>query len=153
MKTIKDKQILVGADFAGFPLKEAVVAHLKKKGWTVTDVGVRTGDEEDTDLMFHRIGLRVGAMISEGEFERALIFCGTGMGIHIAASKCPGVHAGVVESVPAALRAITGNGVNVLAMGAFYVARVPEPQSRRRLRMVAEFLRVSQACHRRIECV
>ena len=63
-----------------------------------------------------------GAKIAEGEFERALLFCGTGMGIHIAASKCPGVHAGVVESVPAALRAITGNGVNVLAMGAFYVA-------------------------------
>ena len=73
--------------------------------------------------MFHRIGLRVGAKIAEGEYERALIFCGTGMGIHIAASKCPHVHAGVVESVPAALRAITGNGVNVLAMGAFYVAR------------------------------
>lgn len=122
MKTVKDKQILVGADFAGFPLKEAVVAHLKAKGWTVTDVGVRSLDETDTDLMFHRIGLRVGAMIAEGEFERALIFCGTGMGIHIAASKCPHVHAGVVESVPAALRAITGNGVNVLAMGAFYVA-------------------------------
>lgn len=122
MKTIKDKQILVGADFAGFPLKEAVVAHLKSKGWTVTDVGVRSPEETDTDLMFHRIGLRVGSMIAEGEFERALIFCGTGMGIHIAASKCPHVHAGVVESVPAALRAITGNGVNVLAMGAFYVA-------------------------------
>ena len=62
MKTIKDKQILVGADFAGFPLKEAVVAHLKKKGWTVTDVGVRTGDEEDTDL---------GAMLGreDGGFE------------------------------------------------------------------------------------
>ena len=72
--------------------------------------------------MFHRIGLRVGSLIAEREFERALIFCGTGMGIHIAASKCPHVHAGVVESVPAALRAITGNGVNVLAMGAFYVA-------------------------------
>ena len=57
----------------------------------------------------------------EKDFARALIFCGTGMGIHIAASKCPGVHAGVVESVPAAFRAITGNGVNVLAMGAFYV--------------------------------
>ncbi|MCI8853442.1 MAG: RpiB/LacA/LacB family sugar-phosphate isomerase [Lachnospiraceae bacterium] len=121
MKTVKDKQILVGADFAGFPLKEAVVEHLKKKGWTVTDIGVRSADDEDKE-MFHRIGLKVGAKISEGEFERALIFCGTGMGIHIAASKCPGVHAGVVESVPAALRAITGNGVNVLAMGAFYVA-------------------------------
>lgn len=123
MKTIKNKEILVGADFAGFPLKEAVVAHLKKYGWKVTDVGVRQdSDPEDTDLMFHRIGLRVGSMITEKEFERALIFCGTGMGIHIAASKCPGVHAGVVESVPAARRAITGNGVNVLAMGAFYVS-------------------------------
>ena len=122
MKTVKNKQILVGADFAGYPLKEAVVAHLKEKGWEVTDVGVRSPEDTDTDLMFHRVGLRVGAMISEGEFERALLFCGTGMGIHIAASKCPRVHAGVVESVPAALRAITGNGVNVLAMGAFYVA-------------------------------
>lgn len=121
MKTVKDKQVLVGADFAGFPLKEAVVEHLRKKGWTVTDIGVKSADEKEPE-MFHRIGLKVGAKISEGEFERALIFCGTGMGIHIAASKCPGVHAGVVESVPAALRAITGNGVNVLAMGAFYVA-------------------------------
>ncbi|MDC7288966.1 RpiB/LacA/LacB family sugar-phosphate isomerase [Blautia schinkii] len=121
MKTVKDKQILVGADFAGFPLKEAVVEHLKKKGWTVTDIGVKSANEENPE-MFHRIGLKVGAKIAEKEFERALIFCGTGMGIHIAASKCPGVNAGVVESVPAALRAITGNNVNVLAMGAFYVA-------------------------------
>lgn len=122
MKKVKDKQILVGADFAGFPLKEHVVAYLKSKGWEVTDVGVRSLDDKDTDLMFHRVGLRVGSLIAEHEFERALVFCGTGMGIHIAASKCPHVHAGVVESVPAALRAITGNGVNVLAMGAFYVA-------------------------------
>ncbi|MBR3751414.1 MAG: RpiB/LacA/LacB family sugar-phosphate isomerase [Clostridia bacterium] len=122
MKSIKNKQIVVGADFAGYPLKEAVVAHLKEQGWEVTDYGVTDPTVEDTDLMFHRIGLRVGAAITEKEFDRALLFCGTGMGIHIAASKCPGVHAGVVESVPAARRAITGNGVNVLAMGAFYVA-------------------------------
>lgn len=121
MKMVKDKEILVGADFAGFPLKEVVVAHLRAKGWKVTDIGVKAADEKDPE-MFHRIGLKVGAKISEKEFERALLFCGTGMGIHIAASKCPGVHAGVIESVPAALRAITGNGVNVLAMGAFYVA-------------------------------
>jgi ribose 5-phosphate isomerase B len=121
VKTIKDKQILIAADFAGFPLKEAVVKHLKKKGWTITDIGVRSVEEKNPE-MFHRIGLKVGAKIAEGEFERALIFCGTGMGIHIGASKCPRVHAGVVESVPAALRAITGNRVNVLSMGAFYVA-------------------------------
>ena len=123
MKLVKNKQILMGADFAGYPLKEAVKAHLKEKGWEVTDIGVQANsDPKDTDLMYHRVGLRAGSMISEGEFERALVFCGTGMGIHIGASKCPKVHAGVVESVPAALRAITGNGVNVLAMGAFYVA-------------------------------
>lgn len=123
MKTIKDKYLVVGADFAGFPLKEIVVEHLRKKGCKILDLGVKKdSDPNDTDLMFHRVGLRVGSEISEGNYERALVFCGTGMGIHIAASKCPHVHAGVVESLPAAIRAITGNGVNVLAMGAFYVA-------------------------------
>ena len=123
VKTVKDKYLVVGADFAGFPLKEVVVEHLEKKGWKILDLGVKKdSDPKDTDLMFHRVGLRVGAEISEGNYERAMLFCGTGMGIHIAASKCPHVHAGVVESLPAAIRAITGNGVNVLAMGAFYVA-------------------------------
>ena len=124
MKTVKDKYLVVGADFAGFPLKEAVVAHLEAKGWKITDLGVtKDSDPDDTENMFHRVGLRVGSKISEGEFERALLFCGTGMGIHIAASKCPHVHAGVVESVPAALRAITGNGVNVLAMGGHWIGK------------------------------
>lgn len=87
MKTVKEKYLLVGADFAGYPLKEAVVAHLKRKGWKITDVGVTDPDTEDTEMMFHRVGLRVGSMIAEGEFERALIFCGTGMGIHIAGQQ------------------------------------------------------------------
>ena len=123
MKTVANKQLLMAADFAGYPLKEAIKEYLESKGWTITDIGVKAdSDPNDTELMFHRIGLRAGSMITEKEFDRAMIFCGTGMGIHIAASKCPGVHAGVVESVPAAFRAISGNGVNVLAMGAFYVA-------------------------------
>ena len=121
MKTIKDKQILVAADISGFALKEAVAEHLKKKGWTVTDIGVKSEDEKNPE-MFHRIGLKVGAKIAEREFERAIIFCGTGMGIHIAASKCPRVHAAVVESVPAAKRCITGNNCNVMSMGGFYTA-------------------------------
>ena len=123
MKTIKDKYLLVGADTAGFPIKEAVVAHLKAQGWTIEDIGVTDyeRDKDDLNLMFHRVGLRVGAKIASGEYERAMVFCGTGMGIHIAASKCPHVHAGVVESPQAAERAAKGNGVNVLAMGAFYV--------------------------------
>lgn len=121
MKTVKEKQVLVGADAWGFPLKEVVVAHLKERGWTVTDVGVQSSDEENPE-MFHRIGIKVGSMISEGEFERALIFCGTGMGIHLAAAKCPHVYAAVVESVAAAERCIVGNNCNILAMGSSYVA-------------------------------
>lgn len=121
MKTVKDKQVLVAADFAGAALKNAVVEHLQKKGWTVTDIGVKSAGEENPE-MFHRIGLKVGAKIAEREFERALIFCGTGMGIHIAAGKCPHVHCAVVESLPAALRCVTGNNCNVMAMGGFYVA-------------------------------
>ncbi len=121
MKYAKDKKVVVGADFAGFPLKEAVVNDLRSRGWEVTDIGVLSADEKDPE-MFHRIGLKVGAKITEREFERGLLFCGTGTGIHIAASKCPHVHTTVVQSVAAAKRAITGNNVNILAMGAFYVA-------------------------------
>lgn len=121
MKTVKDKYVLVAADSAGFRLKEAVVAHLKRKGWTIEDVGVRDADDPNPE-MFHRIGFKVGAKIAEREYERALIFCGTGMGIHIAASKCPHVHAAVCESVPSAKRCITGNNCNVLAMGGHYIA-------------------------------
>ena len=122
MKTVKDKYLVVGADFAGYPLKEAVCKHLREKGWKILDLGVTDPNVEDTENMFHRVGLRVGSKISEGEYENMRPYVSGPDGIHIAASKCPHVHAGVVESVPAALRAITGNGVNVLAMGAFYVA-------------------------------
>lgn len=118
MLTVKDKQVVVGADFAGYPLKEAVKAHLEERGWTVTDLT----PDPDTAPMYHRVGFALGAQIAEGKFERALAFCGTGMGIHIAASKCPHVHAAVCESVPAARRCAAANNANMLAMGAFYVA-------------------------------
>jgi ribose 5-phosphate isomerase RpiB len=72
MKTVKDKYLVVGADFAGYPLKEAVCKHLRDKGWKITDLGVTDPSVDDPENMFHRIGLRVGSKISEGEFERAL---------------------------------------------------------------------------------
>lgn len=118
MKTATDKHVVVGADFAGFPLKEAVKHHLERRGWTVEDL---TPTNENLP-MYHRVGFLVGSQISEGLFEKALIFCGSGMGIHIAASKCPHVHAAVCESVSTARRAATANNANVLAIGAFFTA-------------------------------
>lgn len=116
MKLTKDRHVVVGADFAGFPLKEAVKEHLNERGWTVEDVT----PDIDTAPMYHRVGFLVGSRIAEGEFEKALAFCGSGMGIHIAASKVPHVHAAVAESVPTARRAATANNANLLAMGAFF---------------------------------
>ena len=100
MLTVKDKHVVVGADFAGFPLKEAVKAHLEERGWTVTDLT----PDADTAPMYHRVGFALGAQIAEGT------------------SKCPHVHAAVCESVPAARRCAAANNANLLAMGAFYVA-------------------------------
>ena len=117
MKTVKDKHVVVSADFAGFPLKEVVKKHLVERGWTVEDL---TPILEETP-MYQRAGFMLGARIAEREFEKGLAFCGTGMGIHVAAGKVPHVHAAVCESVPAAKSAATGNKCNVLAMGAFFI--------------------------------
>jgi ribose 5-phosphate isomerase B len=115
---VRDRQVVLGADFAGFGLKEAVKGHLTQRGWQVTDLTPSL----DGVPMYHRVGFMVGSRVSEGEFAKALLFCGTGMGIHVAAGKCPHVHAAVCESVSAALRCATANNCNVMAMGAFYVA-------------------------------
>lgn len=118
------KRVIVGADFAGYELKEAVVRYLKAGGWEITDVGVTDlSQKTDPDMMYHRVGFRVGAGVSEGTFAKGLAFCGTGMGIHLAAGKCPHVHAAVCESVASALRCATANNCNVLAMGGFYIGQ------------------------------
>lgn len=118
MKTAKDKYVVMAADFAGHPLKEAVKQHLLDKGWTVEDL---TPVLEETP-MYQRAGFMLGAKIAEREYEKGLAFCGTGMGIHLAAGKCPHVHAAICENVPSAKRAATGNNCNVLAMGALWTA-------------------------------
>jgi ribose 5-phosphate isomerase RpiB len=76
MRTTSERHVVVGADCAGFVLKEAVKRHLEDRGWQVTDL-----TPSDSDLpMYHRVGFLVGSKISEREFEKALIFCGLGMG-------------------------------------------------------------------------
>lgn len=117
MQTHKERRVVVGADSAGFQLKQAVAAHLRMNGWTVDDL---TPDPEHTPL-FHHVGFQLGAEITEGHHHKALAFDGGGAGIHIAASKVPHVHATVAESVEAARRSAAGNGANLLAIGAFFV--------------------------------
>ena len=58
MKTIKDKYLVVGADFAGFPLKEAVCEHLRKKGWKIEDLGVRKDSDLGLALKFLKANMK-----------------------------------------------------------------------------------------------
>jgi ribose 5-phosphate isomerase RpiB len=67
-KIAKDKQIVVGAEFTGFPLTEAVVTHLKSKGWEVLDFGVRSADEQNPE-MFHHFGLKFGERIADANMK------------------------------------------------------------------------------------
>lgn len=116
---MKTKRVILGADVAGFDLKEAVKAHLTQKGYEITDVGML---EKEHTVPFQEVGFRVGRAVSKGEFERGLLFCGSGMGIHLAAAKFPGVQCAVCESIPAAKRCVVANNCNILSMGGFYVA-------------------------------
>lgn len=111
-----NKRVVLVSDFAGYPLKAQVIRHLQTRGWQITDL---SPDPEDQP-MYHRAGLMIGAKLAEGEFPKGLAFCGSGMGIHVAASKCPHVHAAVSETVHAAKRAVAANNCNLLAMGAFW---------------------------------
>ena len=111
-------KITLAADPGGGELKNAVKKHLIELGHEVRDLG----GEKDAPVLYPVVGDSVAKEVQSGKANRGIVFCGTGMGIHIAASKCPHVHAAVCESVPAALRCVTANNCNVLAMGGFYVA-------------------------------
>lgn len=116
---MKTKRVIIGADIAGFDLKEAVKTHLLQLGYDIVDVGMT---DKEQKIPFQEVGFRVGRAVSKGEFERGLLFCGSGMGIHLAAAKFPGVMSAVCESIPAAKRCVVANNCNILAMGGFYVA-------------------------------
>lgn len=113
-KTMADKKkILVAADPFAVTLKDAVVEHLKSKGYAVTDLG----STKDKPQPYFECGAAVGKAIQAGQAEWAVLFCGTGMGMSIVANRFKGVTAAVVESVFAAKMSRAINNANVLCLG------------------------------------
>ena len=106
----------MGADPCGFELKNAVKAALLDAGYDVTDV------TPGAPGMFYDVAKRVGKDVSEGRYERGMIFCGTGMGVSIIANKYRGVYAALCESYYQARRARAVNNANVLCMGGMLIA-------------------------------
>lgn len=109
----------IGNDFAGYALKEEIKVWLESLGHTVVDYGCYNEDICDYPLY----GAKVGLAVTNGEVEKAILICGTGIGISLAANKVPGVRAAVVSDVYSAKMAKVHNNANILAFGARVVGQ------------------------------
>jgi ribose 5-phosphate isomerase B len=110
-------RIAVGADHAGFHLKEILSQHLRDTGHEVVDLGTTSADRVD----YPDYGAAVGRAVSAGEAECGLCVCGSGIGIAMAAGKVPGVRAATVHDVTSARLAREHNDANVICLGARFV--------------------------------
>ncbi len=108
--------IAVGADEAGAPLKEHLAEYLKDNGYDVKDYG--NGSEQD----YPDVASEVAQAVSNGEHDRAVLVCGTGLGMAITANKIPGVRAATAHDPYSAERARKSNDAQVITMGSRVIA-------------------------------
>jgi ribose 5-phosphate isomerase B len=108
------KTIAVGADHAGFPLKEPVVKYLKSAGFEVLDFGTNSTEPVD----YPDFAIKVGEAIKDGKAEMGIVLCGSGVGASVAANKIPGVRAGLCHDTFSARQGREDDDTNVLCMGA-----------------------------------
>jgi ribose 5-phosphate isomerase B len=107
-------RLVIGGDHAGFPLKGPVVETLRSWGHEVTDVGTDSTDPVD----FPDIAQLVCEAVREGDAERGIMVCGTGVGACIAANKFRGIRAALCHDVYSAHQSVEHDDVNVLCIGA-----------------------------------
>jgi ribose 5-phosphate isomerase B len=106
-------RIAVGNDHAGLPIKAAVIDELQNLGHEVTDLGVN----ETKSVDFPDFAGRVGRALQEGEAERGILICGSGVGVCIAANKLHGVRASIAHDTYSAHQGVEHDGMNVLCLG------------------------------------
>ena len=106
-------RIIIGADHAGYPMKEKVKAFLQDRGITVEDVGTHS----DKSVDYTDFGKAVASKISDGSFQRGILICGTGLGMSMVANRFPGVRAALANDLFSAIMSRRHNDSNVLAMG------------------------------------
>jgi ribose 5-phosphate isomerase B len=106
-------KIAIGADHAGYRLKDVIVPVLRQLGHEVTDVGWHCADSVD----YSDYAIPVCEMVVKGEADRGILICGTGIGMSIAANKTPGIRCALVHDLFSAKATREHNDSNVLAMG------------------------------------
>ena len=105
--------IAIGSDHGGFALKQAIMAHLEKRGLAYKDFGTYTADSCDYPVY----GKAVAHAVADGECERGILICGTGIGISITANKVPGIRAAVCTDCFTTEATRQHNDANILALG------------------------------------
>ena len=108
-------RVAVGSDDAGLAYKERIKADLESdpRLVEVVDVGVGEGD----DTAYPHIAVAAARMVADGRVDRAVLVCGTGLGVAIAANKVPGVRAVTAHDPYSVERAVLSNDAQVLCLG------------------------------------
>src|SRR4029078_11316538 len=108
-------RIVVGADDAGFEYKEALKRDLAENPMveSVVDVGVRADDH----TAYPHVAIQAAELVAAGDADRALLVCGTGLGVAIAANKVPGIRAVTAHDSYSVERSILSNNAQVLTFG------------------------------------
>jgi ribose 5-phosphate isomerase B len=107
-------KLAIAGDSAGEGLAKLLVEHLKGR-FEVTDMS-RTID--GPDAFYATLSDRVAASVIDGTFDRAILVCGTGIGVCISANKVPGIRAALVHDTYSAERAALSNDAQIITMGA-----------------------------------
>ena len=107
-------RIVLGADHAGFDMKQDAVAFVRALGHEVLDVGARTGTQPDDYPDFAEA---LGMAIRNRQADRGILICGSGVGASVAANKIPGVRAGLCHDCYSAHQGVEHDDMNVLVMG------------------------------------
>ena len=115
--------VALGADHAGFQLKDSLKRVLDELGVTYKDFGTTTAASVD----YPDFAQAVAQAVSRGEFDRGILVCGSGVGMAIAANKVPGIRSAPVVDADTAKLAREHNDLNVLALGA---RMTPESRAR-----------------------
>ncbi len=108
------KKIGIGNDHAGVAYKQEITAYLEEKGYQVINYGTDSTESCDYPL----IGRKVGEAVAGGEVDAAVLICGSGIGISIAANKVKGVRAAVCSEPVTARLTKQHNDANIIAFGA-----------------------------------
>lgn len=107
-------RIAIGADHAGYELKQVIADHLRKRRHDVLDLG--TGGTAPVD--YPDFAEAVARALLDGNAERGVLICGSGVGASVAANKVPGIRAGLCHDTYSARQGVEHDDTNLLVLGA-----------------------------------